>query len=238
MSNADYYEKIAHLYDLMYNETTGFDRMAQAQWVDEWREKCGLPKIVLDVACGTGRHLTCFESLGYSCFGIDASQTMLNIAAQHLDRTTLLKGYFHTFQLPAPVPLITCFFNALSYNTNLTELRLAFENIYQHLLYHGLFIFELFCGDTPQNVFDVKTYEANGLKFSRTFIGIPTEAGFRSTMVYVIFNGDTSEIIEETTLRGIFSEADIRRTLAECGFTILHTRSSHAPGASIFVAKK
>ncbi len=238
VSQINHYEKIAHLYDLMYNETTGFDHAAEVSWVDEWREKCGLPKIMLDVACGTGRHLTHFEALGYACFGVDASPAMLKIAEAKLSRTTLLRGYFHNFRLPTQVPLITCFFNSLAYNQNLTELRLAFENIHHYLRYNGLFIFDLFCSESPRQVFNVKTIEANGLKFSRTFIGLPTDRGFQSTMHYVVFDGQTTEIIKETTLRGIFSEKTIKETLAECGFSLLHTRSGHAAGTSLFVVKK
>jgi ubiquinone/menaquinone biosynthesis C-methylase UbiE len=62
-----YYDRIAHLYDIMYTKERGFDHMAQAQWVDSWRRKLGLPKTMLDLACGTGQHLAAFESLGYTC---------------------------------------------------------------------------------------------------------------------------------------------------------------------------
>ena len=238
LSQTNYYEKIAHLYDLMYNETTGFDHAAEVGWADEWREKCGLPKVLLDVACGTGRHLTHFEALDYACFGVDASPAMLKIAGHKLSRTTLLRGYFHNFRLPTPVPLITCFFNSLAYNKNLTELRLAFENIHHYLRYNGLFIFDLFCTESSRQVFGARAFEANGLNFSRTFIGLPTDQGFQSTMCYVVFDGQATEIIEETTLRGIFSEEAIKQTLAECGFSLLHTRSGHAAGTILFVAQK
>lgn len=237
MTTIDYYEQIAPLYDLMYNDETGFDRMAQAEWVDEWREKCGLSKTVLDVACGTGQHLACFETLGYTCFGVDASRAMLNLARQNSTTATLAQGQFHTFRLP-PVPLVTCFSNSLTYNTSLDDLRRCFENIHHHLDYNGLFIFDVFCTDRAEQVFTVKTFQTNDLKFSRTVVGIPLPNGFQATMYYVIFKGDTSEVIEETTLRGIFSEAQVRQTLAECDFTILHTRSGSATGTSIFVAQK
>ncbi len=236
--NIDYYDKIAPLYDTMYGEPTGFDRMAQAEWVDEWREKCGLPKSVLDVACGTGQHLACFEALGYRCAGIDASRAMLHIARAGLNGTALAQGQFHTFRHHSQVPLITCFFNSLTYTLTRDDLRRAFENIHYHLSYNGLFIFDLFCAAAPTPVFSVKTFEANDLKFSRTLVGQPTAAGFLSTMYYVIFDGLTTRVIEGTTLRGIFSEADIRQTLAECDFTILHTRSGPTTGTLVFVAQK
>ena len=69
--NISYYQKISRLYDLMYNAETGHDQQAQVAWVDDWREKLGQPKVMLDLACGTGKHLACFEALGYRCIGID-----------------------------------------------------------------------------------------------------------------------------------------------------------------------
>jgi SAM-dependent methyltransferase len=233
-----YYDKIAHLYDIMYSAETGFDHEAQVAWVDTWREKLDLPRTVLDLACGTGQHLARFEALGYRCYGIDASRAMLEIATARLDRACLEMGRFHTFQLPERVPLATCFFNALSYNQDLEDLRGTLENVHANLSNGGLFVFDLVCTPSPKPVFAVREFESGGLKFSRTFVGIPTTAGFTSTMYYVLFDGTSSHVIEESTVRGIFAEEDIRQTLAACGFTVLYQGSGYAPSASVFVAQR
>jgi len=235
-TGSHYYDKIAHLYDIMYNPDTGFDHMAQVQWVDDWRAKLNLPKTVLDLACGTGQHLACFEALGYATFGIDASRRMLDVAARRLHNTPLQQGFFHSFRRAEEAPLITCFFNALGYNTNLSELRQALQNIRANLLDDGLLVFDVVCTTAAEPVFNVRAFEGNGLQFSRTFIGIPTAEGFKSTLYYVVFDGRSSEVIEETTLRGIFSASDIQTALAECGFVVLYEGSGYTSGLTVFVA--
>ena len=233
-----YYDKIAHLYDIMYNPDTGFDHMAQVRWVDDWRAKLNLPKTVLDLACGTGQHLACFEALGYATFGVDASQPMLDVAARRLHNTPLQQGFFHSFRLADKAPLITCFFNAFSYNTHSSELRQALQNIRAHLLDNGLLVFDILCTSAPQAVFNVRVYEGSGLQFSRTFIGMPTAEGFKSTLYYVVFDGQSSELIQETTLRGMFSAGDIQTALAECGFVVLYEGGGYSPSLTVFVAQR
>lgn len=236
-TGSHYYDKIAHLYDIMYNPGTGFDHMAQVRWVDDWRAKLDLPKTVLDLACGTGQHLACFEALGYATFGMDASQPMLEVAARRLRHTPLQQGFFHSFRLAEKAPLITCFFNALSYNTSESELRQALQNIHANLLDNGLLVFDILCTTAPQAAFNVRVYEGSGLQFSRTFIGMPTTKGFKSTLVYVIFDGQSSDVIEETTLRGMFSAGDIQTALAECGFVVQYEGDGYSSGLTVFVAQ-
>jgi len=238
-----YYDKIAHLYDLMYTKETGIDHLAQMQWVDQWREQLSLPQIVLDLACGTGQHLACFASLGYTCSGIDASQAMLlSIAAQRLSGVPLAQGFFRTFRLSAPVPTITCFFNALAYNRTLDEFRAALRNIHTNLCEGGMFVFDIHCLPTsqvvPQSVFQVKEFAGGGLRFSRTFVGIPTADGFQSTMFYVVFDGVTAKVLEGTTLRGMYSVEEVKRALTECGFRVLYDGLRYSSLLTVFVAQR
>lgn len=108
-----YYDKIAHLYNIMYRKETGIDHVAQVQWVDQRREKLGLPKTVLDLACGPGRHLACFAELGYTCSGIDASQAMFATVACRVSDILLLQGFFMHSNFPSqfrssPASLTPC----------------------------------------------------------------------------------------------------------------------------------
>ena len=48
---------------------------------------------------------------------------------------------------------------------------------------------------------------------SAKFVGIPTAEGFETTMYYVVFDGATSEVMEETTLQGMFSTVFIAQKI-------------------------
>jgi SAM-dependent methyltransferase len=206
--------------------------------VDEWRAAHGLREIVLDLACGTGQHLAAFESLGYTCYGIDASREMLRIAAGRLKVSMLEQGLFHTFRMRRRVPVITCFFNSLAYNHNLDALRRALGNIHANLCVGGLFVFDLFLPERPGKVFGARVYEGAGLQFSRTFIGVPTPDGFRSEMHLVVFNGRSTELISETTLRGSYCAEDVRAALIERGFSVLYEGEGYSSDRTVFVAQK
>jgi SAM-dependent methyltransferase len=233
----NYYNKISKIYDLMYTKETGFDHKAQVIWVDKFRKKLNLPKDVLDLACGTGMHLQYFKQLGYLCQGIDASHDMLKLAKKRLKRVPLRESYFEDFKLKRKVPLITSFFNAMSYNTDIKKLKATFKNVRNNLSENGIFVFDIFCVDKPKEVFITKNFEAGKLKISRTIVGVPSKKGFKSTMYYVISDGKRSEIICETSYRGAFSEKQILSALKDAGFNVLYNGEGYAPEYNVFVAQ-
>jgi ubiquinone/menaquinone biosynthesis C-methylase UbiE len=234
----NYYSKISKIYDLMYTKENGFDHKAQVLWVDKWRKKLNLPKEVLDLACGTGMHLQYFKQRGYLCQGIDASPDMLSIAKKRLKTVPLMQSYFEEFKLKNKVPMITSFFNALSYNTDIKKLKATFKNVRNNLSENGIFIFDLFCVDKPREVFITKNFEAGNLNISRTIVGAPNKKYFKSTMYYVISDGKKSEIICETSYRGVFSEKQVLSALKDAGFNVLYNGEGYAPEYNVFVAQK
>ena len=102
----------------------------------------------------------------------------------------------------------------------------------------GLFVFDLVCKTSAQPIFNVREFEGEGRKFSRTFVGIPTAEGFRSTMYYVVFDGASSEVIEETTLRGTFTEYDVLEALSDHSYTVLYVGGGYSTNTSVFVAQR
>ncbi len=234
----NYYNKIAKIYDLMYTKETGYNHKNQVDWVDNWRKKTHRSKTVLDLACGTGIHLEYFKKLGYKIQGIDASQKMLNVAKKRLGAVSLKKDFFETFNLKKKPDIITCYFNGMSYNTDLRKLKSTFKNIYKSLPDKGIFIFDVFCIEKSKKIFAIKKFENKKIKISRTIIGLPTNKGFKSTMYYIIFDGKKSDILSETSLRGTFSKKQILNTLSSSNFKVLYCGKGYAPEYTVFIAQK
>lgn len=234
----NYYNKIAKIYDLMYTRENGYDHKAQVVWVDKYAHKLKLPKKMLDLACGTGIHLQYFKGLGYNCQGIDASKGMLKVAKKRLKGVQLKQGFFEDFKLKQPVPIITSFFNAMSYNKSTIQLKDTFKNVQSNLTKGGIFVFDVFCIDKPKPFFGIKKFENGKIKMSRTIAAHPTKKGFVSTMYYIVYNGKKSEIISETSIRGAFSKKQVIHCLKDAGFKIIYTGSGYAPDYNVFVAKK
>jgi glycine/sarcosine N-methyltransferase len=78
----DLYKEFAGRYDLAFKQFDDHDPLV----VDFYRRLFALNGVntLLDCACGTGRHLLLFHSLGYKACGSDISQAMLAEARQNL----------------------------------------------------------------------------------------------------------------------------------------------------------
>jgi dTDP-3-amino-3,4,6-trideoxy-alpha-D-glucopyranose N,N-dimethyltransferase len=108
----------------------------------------GLP--LLDVACGTGRHLVELAVHGFSLAGIDLDEAMLDIARQNL-RTglgaragfgrNLSQGDMCTFDLGRRFNVVTCLFSAIGHLTY-EQLPQAIANMARHLAPGGLLLIE------------------------------------------------------------------------------------------------
>jgi len=84
----DPYDDFAEVYDRFFGE---FGEHEDAEW-DFFRRLLGnhASPVVLDCACGTGRHLHLFSCLGYQVCGSDSSEAMLRRAQGNLGKTGTL----------------------------------------------------------------------------------------------------------------------------------------------------
>ncbi|MBT9589057.1 class I SAM-dependent methyltransferase [bacterium] len=69
---------------------------------------------LLDLGCGTGRHL---EHLleHFECHGLDLQPELLEVARRRLSATPLYEGDMADFSAPGPFDLLTCFFGSVGY---------------------------------------------------------------------------------------------------------------------------
>jgi len=121
------YTLISDIYDIMYDKNNGFDHEKDVKWVDKWRRKFKLDKRLLDLACGTGNHISEFTKLGYKVSGIDISEGMVKIARKRNKGVNIAKGNFKTFKGKRKYPLITSFFNSMGYNDSEKDLLKTFK---------------------------------------------------------------------------------------------------------------
>jgi SAM-dependent methyltransferase len=96
---------------------------------------------LLDVACGTGKHLEHFQQ-NYQVEGLDLSPRMIEIA-----RTRCPKGSFHCasfleFDLGRVFDVVTCLFGAIGYAKTIENLDRAIQRMSDHLRPGGVLIIE------------------------------------------------------------------------------------------------
>ncbi len=105
------------------------------------------PKLVLDLACGTGNITIPMAKRGYDMIGLDLSCEMLNIArnkaaAESLD-ILFLNQDMCEMELYGTVDSIVCALDGLNYITDEDDLRQIFKLVANYLNPGGVMIFDM-----------------------------------------------------------------------------------------------
>ena len=132
------------------------DDVGYADWADFFERlfaRAGIqPKLVLDLACGTGSLTRILAERGYEMIGADASPEMLMQAMQNTmdcePRPLFLNQRMEALDLYGTVDACLCCLDSINYVTEPQTLQKAFERV--HLFLEpktGLFVFDI---NTPE----------------------------------------------------------------------------------------
>jgi SAM-dependent methyltransferase len=134
------YDDTAALYDLIY-ELAGKDYAAEAaELVRQVHQRAPAASSLLDVACGTGRHLQLLQASFPDVAGLDASAGMLDVARARLPGTTLVEGDMRAFDLGRTFDVVTCLFSAIGHLATTDELDAAVAAMARHLAPGGVLV--------------------------------------------------------------------------------------------------
>ncbi len=98
-------------------------------------------RTLLDVACGSGRHLEKFVRW-FDCTGLDASPEMLALARRRLPRIPLVVGRMESFDLGREFDVVTCLFSAIGYARSVQGLSRTVRNLARHVAPGGVLVVE------------------------------------------------------------------------------------------------
>lgn len=140
------YETLSAYYD-RFTDDVGY-----ADWADFFERlfaREGMqPKLVLDLACGTGSLTRILADRGYEMIGVDASPEMLMQAMQNTmdcdPRPLFLNQRMEELDLYGTVDVCLCCLDSVNYVTEPEVLQKAFERV--HLFLEpktGLFVFDI-----------------------------------------------------------------------------------------------
>jgi SAM-dependent methyltransferase len=172
------YIRMAEIYDVIYAKK---DYAGEARTLHGVIDHCARTprrdrRTLLDVACGTGVHLSHLREW-YSVEGIELSPWMLDVARRRLPDVPLHQYDMRHFDLGRRFDAVTCLFSAIGYMRSVSELRRAIGTMARHVLPGGLVIVEPWL--TPDSFIDghlhVDVAEGNGLKIAR--VGVSRRDG-------------------------------------------------------------
>jgi SAM-dependent methyltransferase len=107
------FDRTAHLYDLLYSFK---DYEAEsAALVALIRGRNPSASSLLDVACGTGRHLELLRPAFPDVAGVDLEPGLLEVARARLPEVSLSLADMRTFDLGRAFDAVTCLFSSVGY---------------------------------------------------------------------------------------------------------------------------
>jgi len=206
-------------YDLLYRDK---DYAAEARFVAELvRRHGGRPPAgvqLLDLACGTGRHLIELARLGMVVAGSDQSAAMLDQARRNLERAGVKAPlHAHPFQTADRIgrtfDVVTAMFSAVNYLTTYRDIACALGAIGRLLVPGGLFIFDFWNGNavldgySPVRVKDVRVDRRRLLRTSETRLDPVGHTAHVHYTVVILEDGKVvTEFTEDHHLRYYFPQ--------------------------------
>jgi SAM-dependent methyltransferase len=158
-------------YNLLYNDKDYYNEYIYIRdIIKKYRNEENI-KEILDIGCGTGKHLLCFKKDGFNVSGVDASPDMLKEAQRVLNQTeNIVCCKAADFKFNKKFDVIISLFHVMSYQTDTMELEKVFLNVSNHLTDNGIFIFDFWYGpavlsDPP--VVRIKRLEDNKIRITR-----------------------------------------------------------------------
>jgi glycine/sarcosine N-methyltransferase len=217
----DLYEDFAERYDLAFGQFGTHDPLA----VEFFRKLfvANAVSTVLDCACGTGRHVRLFCSLGCEVFGSDLSESMLAQARKNLAECGIeaplcqadyrdLPCYFQR-QFDAVVCL-----GAIGYMPNEVERLRAFESMGQVLRHGGILVLTAIPTDRQWKEKPRFMLTANTRDFSRLFVIDYLEQTARYTILDIFHSEGANELKVWSAELSVTLRDDQERLLKAAGF--------------------
>lgn len=172
-------------------------------------------RTLLDVACGTGRHL---EHLArhYDVEGLDIDEGLLAVARERLPNVALHRADMTAFDLGRRFDVVSCLFSAIGYARTVGGLYRALGEMARHVAPGGLLVLEPWL---MPDAYEPGTLHATFVdepdrKIAR--MAVSEREGDLSVIVmhYLIGTRAGIETVQERHELGLFDDADYRGAMA------------------------
>jgi SAM-dependent methyltransferase len=138
----DIFDKYSLYYDLLYKDKNYAEEVDYV--VNLIGEHRSLPKAILELGCGTGKHAYFLKQKGIDVEGIDISESMLNQAKKMGMNCQL--GDARSYRSGKKFDAVISLFHVASYQTSNVDLYDYFNSAAVHLNKSGVFVFDCWYG--------------------------------------------------------------------------------------------
>jgi SAM-dependent methyltransferase len=215
------FTRSARFYDAVYSFK---DYAAEAERIHALiEERSPGASTLLDVACGTGKHLERLRAW-YEVTGLDLDPELLEIAQERLGDVELHEGDMTTFSLDRRFDVVTCLFSSIGYVGTVDRLGSAIAAMTVHLEPGGVLIVEpwltpdVWMVDRPH----LLTVDEPELKIAR--MTHPGRDGRLAIMNFEYLIGTPAgiEAFSERHEAALFTDEEYRDAFVAAGLSVEH----------------
>ncbi len=236
MSDNSQFDVYAAFYDLLYRDK---DYKGESDYIDKLIQKFSNRErsktTLLDLACGTGKHLFELVDKGYAALsGSDISKSMIEIANKNKE----VKGkditfYDYSFQesnkITQKFDVVISMFSAMNYLTSYADQCKTLVNIHALLNHDGIFIFDYWNGCavtenySPVKVLKKQQDNTELTRVSETTLDLINQrATVKFSCSFIKDNQRLADFVETHYLHYYYF-SEMKNLLVSHGFEILHT---------------
>ncbi len=161
------YKDLAKYYDLIYSWKDYEGEVNRIkELINKYKKSDG--NILLDVGCGTGKHLEYLKD-EFSCTGSDINKEMLDVAKENISGVIFTQADMTNFDLKSKFDIILCLFSSIGYVRTYTNLKKTLTNFINHLEKGGVLIIEPWFTKSTYMVGNpgMTTYDGEDIKIAR-----------------------------------------------------------------------
>ncbi|MCA1587582.1 MAG: class I SAM-dependent methyltransferase [Chloroflexi bacterium] len=220
------FAETADLYDLFYEWKDYAGEAARIRELAEARAPGA--HSLLDVACGTGRHLEHLRAW-YEVEGVDLDEGLLEVARRRLPDVRLGVADMRDFDLGRRFDVVTCLFSSIGYVGTPEALRSAIAAMGRHVAPGGMLLVEpwltpeTFDPAFPSRAIVVERPGLHGVRLNDSRVD-----GRLSVMDFhylLARPGQRIEHVVETHTLGLFTDDEHRAAFEAAGLTVEHDES-------------
>ena len=181
---------------------------------------------LLDVACGTGSHLSFFKHR-FRCVGVDVHADMLRVARGKVPEARFIRGDMTSFRLQARFDVITCLYSSITYVRTLPRLRSTILNFADHLKPGGMLLIEPYF--TPASFrpgSHVTTQTRHGITITRSATSRRRgNIARRKSVTLIIGGGKDLVLFRETRNAVLFTRRQMMSAMRAAGLRARYLKS-------------
>jgi SAM-dependent methyltransferase len=186
------------------------------------------PNSILDLACGSGKHLAEFDGVAQRC-GVDLSAEMIAVARGELgEGVELLLGNINTLDLQREFDLVTSLFHVLSYQFLVEDAVLYMKSIARHLRSGGIAVVDFWhrpAWDLDPPGTRERSLSVNGRQVSRVSRGVPNYLTGQVDIdisVEVLGTDNSPQRVHEVHYMRAFTIAEVELLAKLAGLSLKH----------------